>query len=77
MKKKLVEVYRARGDSEARLIQSKLESFGIPSMVKSNAAPSVVVFTVDGLGEYKVMVWEEFAEEAKGLLAEEAKEDDV
>ena len=77
MKKKLVEVYRARGDSEARLIQSKLESFGIPSIVKSNAAPSVVVVTVDGLGEYKVMVWEEFAEEAKGLLTEGSKEDDV
>jgi hypothetical protein len=77
MKKKLVAVYRARGDSEARLIQSKLENFGIPSIIKSNAAPSVVVVTVDGLGEYKVMVWEEFAEEAAELLAEQTPEEDV
>ncbi len=77
MKKKLVEVYRAHGDSEARLIQSKLESYGIASIVKSNAAPSVVVVTVDGLGEFKVMVWEEFAEEARELLAEVTQEEDV
>ena len=71
MKRKMVEVYNARGDSEARLIQSKLESFGIPSLIKSNAAPSAIVFTVDGLGEYKVMVWEESAEQAKKLLVED------
>ena len=76
MKDKLVEVYRARGEGEARIIQNKLESFGIPSFIKSNAAPSVVVFTIDGLGEYKIMVWEKDADEAKSLL-EENKESDV
>jgi len=71
MKKNLVEVYKARGDGEAQIIRSKLESYGIHSIVKSNAAPSVIPFTVDGLGEYKIMVWEENAEEARTLLAEE------
>jgi hypothetical protein len=71
MKRKLVEVYRARGEAEAEIVKSKLESYGIPSILKSNAAPSVYAFTVDGMGEYKVMVWEELAEEAKELVAGE------
>jgi hypothetical protein len=71
MKKKLVEVYRARGEAEAQIVKSKLESYGIPSIIISNAAPSVYAFTVDGMGEYKVMVWEELAEEAKELVAGE------
>jgi hypothetical protein len=71
MKRKLVEVYRARGEAEANVVKSKLESYGIPCIVYSNAAPSVYVFTVDGMGEYKVMVWEELAEEARQMLAGE------
>ena len=74
MKKKLVEVYRARGEGEAVIVKNKLESYGIPSIINSNAAPSVYVFTVDGMGEYRVMVWEELAEEARQLIAgEESK----
>ncbi len=69
MKRKLVEVYRARGEAEANIVKSKLESYGIPSIVFSNAAPSVYVFSVDGMGEYKVMVWEELADEARQLLS--------
>lgn len=71
MKKKLVEVYRARGEGEAIIVKNKLESYGIPSIVNSNAAPSVYVFTVDGMGEYRVMVWEELAEEARQLISGE------
>jgi len=71
MKRKLVEVYRARGEVEAQIVKSKLESYGIPSIIYSNAAPSVYAFTVDGMGEYKLMVWEELAEEAKQLIAGE------
>ncbi|MBN1367841.1 MAG: DUF2007 domain-containing protein [Dehalococcoidales bacterium] len=71
MKKKLIEVYRARGEAEANVVKSKLESYGIPSIVYSNAAPSVYVFTVDGMGEYKVMVWEELADDARQMLSGE------
>ena len=71
MKKKLVEIYRARGEAEAQIVKSKLESYGIPSIIYSNAAPSVYAFTVDGMGEYKLMVWEELAKEAKELIAGE------
>ena len=68
---KLVEVYRALGEAEALIIKSLLESHGIPSILKSHAAPSVHVFTVDGMGEYKVMVGESKAEEAKRLIGEQ------
>lgn len=71
MKKKLVEVYRARGEAEANVVKNKLESYGIPAILNSNAAPSVYAFTIDGMGLYKVMVWEELAEEAKELITEE------
>ena len=68
---KLVEVYKAFGEAEALIIKSLLESNGIHSILKSHAAPSIHVFTVDGMGEYKVMVSESKAEEAKGLIGEQ------
>ncbi len=69
--KKLVEVYLARSEAEAQVIRGLLESHGIPCLLKSNAAPSVHVFTIDGMGEVRLMVWEEMAEEARKLIAGE------
>ena len=65
---KMVEVYRAVGEAEARVIQGLLESYGIPCLLKSDAASSVHAFTVDGMGEVKVMVWERVADKAKILI---------
>ena len=64
----LVEVYRAAGELEAQVIKGLLESNGISCFLKSHAAPSVHVLTVDGLGAVKVMVSEEAAEEARHLI---------
>jgi len=64
----MVEVYKAAGEMEAQVIKSLLESYGIPCLLKSNAARSVHVFAVDGMGEVKVMVWKSMAEEAKRLI---------
>jgi len=69
--KKLAEVYRAAGEAEAQIIKGLLESRGIPCLLKSNAAPSVHMFAVDGMGEVKVMVWKEVAEKARELIGEE------
>ncbi len=68
---KLVEVYRSSNGIEAQVIKSLLASFGIPCLLKSNAAPSVHVFTVDGLGQVKVMVQASRAEEAKEIIESE------
>ena len=70
---KLVEVYRAAGEAEAQIIRGLLESNGIPCLLKSLAAPSVHVFTVDGMGEVEVMVKESRAKEAKRLVGEEGR----
>ena len=65
---KLVMVYRAVGEAEALIIKGLLESNDIPCLLKSNAAPSVHVFAVDGMGEVKVMVKESRAKEARRLI---------
>jgi hypothetical protein len=65
---KLVEVYRARSEAEALVIKSLLESYDIPCLLQSNAAPSVHIFTVDGMGEVRVLVWESVADDAKKLI---------
>jgi hypothetical protein len=68
---KLAEVYTAAGELEAQVIKSLLESYGISCWLKSNAAPSVHVFAVDGMGEVKVMVEESMADKAKKLIKRE------
>ena len=67
-KRKMVEVYRAKGEAEAQVIKALLDSFGIPCLLRSNAAPSVHVLAVDGLGEVKIMVWEECSDQARELI---------
>ena len=69
--KKMVEIYRAASEAEAQIIKGLLESCGIFCLLKSNAAPSVHMFAVDGMGEVKVMVWEEVAGKAKELIGGE------
>ena len=64
----LVEVYQSANELEAQVIKGLLESYGIPCLLKSNAAPSVHMFTVDGMGEVKVMVWESTIKEARMLI---------
>ena len=68
---RMVEVYWAKGEAEAQIIKRLLENSGIPCLIKSNAAPSAHVFTVDGMGEFRVMVRESMAEEARKLIVGE------
>jgi hypothetical protein len=65
---KLVEVYQARGEAEAQIIKGLLESYGVPCLLKSTAAPSVHTFTVNGMGAVKVMVRESMADKARRLI---------
>ena len=67
-KEKTVEVYHARSEMEAQVIKGLLESYNIPCFFKSNAAPSVHMFTMDGMGEVGVMVLESMAERARELI---------
>ena len=65
---KLVEVYKAHNDMEARVIKSLLESYDIPCFLKSHAAPSVHMFTVNGMAEVKIMVLASLANKARELI---------
>ena len=67
-KEKMVEVYKAPNEMEAQVIKGLLESYGIPCLLKSHAAPSVHLFTVDGMGEVKIMVLESMAGDARNLI---------
>ena len=62
------EVYRAAGEMDALVIKGLLETNGIPCLLKSHAAPSVHVLTVNGLGEVRVMVPNRMAKLAKELI---------
>lgn len=64
----MVEVYHARNDMEAQVIKSLLESYDIPCFLKGNAAPSVHLFTIDGMSEVKIMVLESLAPQARELI---------
>jgi len=64
----MAEVYRAVGEAEAQIIKGLLESHGITCLLKSNAAPAIHAFAVDGMGEVRVMVWEAVVERARELI---------
>lgn len=68
---KMVEVYHARNEMEAQVIKSLLASYDIPCFFKSNAAPSVHMFTIDGMAEVKIMVMESLADKARELIVSE------
>ena len=67
--KRLVEVYRCSGNLKAQIIKNWLESRSIPCILKSHAAPSVHVFTVNGMGEVRILVPEPMAKDALEILS--------
>ena len=64
---RLVTVCTAR-QIEAQVIKGRLENEGIPVLLTYDSASLVYGFTVDGLGEVRIMVPEHLAEEAKEIL---------
>jgi hypothetical protein len=68
----MVEVYHARNAMEAQVIRSLLESYDIPCVLKSNAAPSVHMFTMDGMAEVRVMVLDSMADRARELIVSDS-----
>lgn len=64
----MVVIYRAAGEMEAQVIKGLLESYGIPCLLKSQAASSVHAFAVDGMGEINILVWQSMADEARKLI---------
>ena len=65
-------VYRSRGELDAQVVKGLLDSFGIPSVMQSQAPGSVYAFTADGMGEFRIMVVKELAEEARRIIEAQA-----
>ena len=70
---KLVTVYIASGQPEAEIIKGRLESQGIPAVLKYESAGIVFGLTVDGLGQVKIQVPSDLSRKAKALLGKNDK----
>lgn len=64
----LVCVCSVQGRMVAQVVKSRLEEEGIPVLLQYESAGPVIGLTVDGLGEVKVMVPEEYAEAAREAI---------
>ena len=62
------EVYKAWGSAEAEVVKSFLQSHGIPCLLKGLVVQSIHPFTMDGLGEIKILVPEKDHALAEKLL---------
>jgi hypothetical protein len=62
------ELYKAWGPAEAEVIKSFLQSHGISCLLKGLVVQSVHPFSMDGLGEIKILVHEKDYSLAKKLL---------
>ena len=69
---KLVTVYRSQGMLPAQVVKAKLESAGIPVLLKYEAAGQIFGLTVDGLGLVEVQTPAQWADEARALVEEQA-----
>jgi hypothetical protein len=67
---KLRELTTVMGPVEAEVIKTFLESQGIPCILRGRMAQSVYPFSVDGMGEIKIMVSEVDLPLARELLAQ-------
>lgn len=67
--KKFVEVYTTYGELQAQVIRSKLEAAGIPSIFQ-NEALGTLGFTMDGLGQFHILVAEQDEQVAREVLSD-------
>ncbi|HOW45826.1 MAG TPA: DUF2007 domain-containing protein [Candidatus Aminicenantes bacterium] len=68
----LEELAALEGGIEAEIVKSKLESFGIPVLLRYEAAGRIFGITLDGLGKVRVMVPRRLLAEARQVLADKA-----
>jgi hypothetical protein len=66
----LVAVYETQGLTRAEIIKAKLESAGIPALLKYESVGPVLAVTVDGLGRVLVLVHQAHEQTARELLKE-------
>ena len=65
----LVVVYTTYGALRAEIIKGKLESAGIPAIIRAESQ-NVIPMTVDGIGKAQVLVSRAREQEARAVLSE-------
>jgi hypothetical protein len=65
-----VTVHKTNGITDAEILKNMLESFCIPARVSYEAVGKIYGLTVDGMGVVGLLVPEDRAREAQGILAE-------
>ena len=66
---RLTTVYIANGQIEAQIIKGRLESAGIPALLRYESAGIVYGITINGMGQVEIQVPSSLAREAKVILA--------
>jgi hypothetical protein len=72
-----VVIYEAANEMEAQVVKGRLESEGIPAMVRTEAAGIIYGLTTGGLGRADVLVPALLAERALALLSDEADDEEA
>ncbi len=70
-KSDFVTVRTVQGELTAQVMKTHLENEGIPVLLQYESAGIVYGLTVDGLGQVKILVPQEFAVEADQILKED------
>jgi hypothetical protein len=66
-----VTVYESQGMLGAQVVKSKLESAGLPALLKYESYGQLLGLTVDGLGTVRVLVPADLVEDALAVLDDE------
>jgi len=73
-KSDFIVIKTVQGELVAKIIKSHLESEGIPVYLKYESAGLIYGITADGIGEVRILVPKEDAEEAKKIIESIASE---
>ncbi|MEN6320579.1 MAG: DUF2007 domain-containing protein [Syntrophaceae bacterium] len=69
--------YTASGITNANIIVGRLETDGIPTRLKYEAAGAIYAITIDGLGKVDVLVPAHYLEKARGVLSQTYEDKDM
>jgi ribonuclease-3 len=70
----VVVIFRTHSDSEASIVSSLLEANGVPSVVSASITHAVFPLSVSDLGEVRISVSEEAAEEARRIIEDHRRD---
>ncbi len=75
----LIQIYSVAGLLTAEVLKGRLESVGIPVLLRYESLGPVMGITIDGLGEVRILVPADYAEDARQLIGdmeEDASDDE-